>query len=109
MQLSRVGSPLEQQRPQLISEPKVPIHISPSPSTGSSPLASILSYGKEIMAQEQELNTWKERLRRGYTPAPAEVLTIQSLMFSVSQRVELASRVVASVQNLLNTLKQTPL
>ncbi|MBU1240210.1 hypothetical protein KKF84_18685 [Myxococcota bacterium] len=111
MKISLSATPLE--TPHSIIPHKTPVTTTPpainpkvAPSFG--PLM-FKSFGENLLRQEAELSTWQSKLQGGYTPSAREILRVQSLIFSVSQRVELVSKLVSALQSTLNTLKQTPM
>ncbi len=98
-------SPLPVEHPPLA----VPLDPVEPLKQSASPLSHLKSLAKGHLKEEQQLKAWEQRLARGYLPTDLELLKIQRLVYRTTQRVELASKLITSVIQSLNQLKQTPL
>jgi hypothetical protein len=71
-------------------------------TTGEKAVASFLK-------DEENIKNWSLKLKSGYLPSHLELLEIQGLVYKNLQKVELASKIIQSLQQTMNSLKQTQL
>ncbi len=60
-----------------------------------------------VLKDENKIEQWIEKLKRGYVPETSEIVEMQTLVYENTKKLQLMSKLIETLQSTLKRLKQT--